>query len=49
MKKNVKQVRIEADNGEALLISQQRYQNLLQTLDALANDTGARRKTYAKK
>ncbi len=36
MKKELKNYRIVSDNGEALLISQERFQSLLQTLEALA-------------
>lgn len=37
MKKELKYVRIVADNGEAMLISKERYHCLLQTLDILAS------------
>lgn len=37
MKKELKYVRIVAENGEAVLISRERYRCLLQTLDALAS------------
>jgi hypothetical protein len=37
MKKEFKNVRIETDNGEAVLLSRKRYYCLLQTLDLLAS------------
>lgn len=44
MKKEVKNYRIVSDNGEALLISQKRFQSLLQTLDALAKGQNIERR-----
>lgn len=37
MKKELKYVRIVAENGEAVLLSKERYRCLLQTLDVLAS------------
>lgn len=37
MKKELKNVRIVADNGETMLLTKQRFYSLLQALDALAN------------
>lgn len=43
MKKELKYVRIVAENGEAVLMSKERYRYLLQTLDILANAAHDRR------
>ena len=37
MKKEYRNVRIVADNGEAVLLSKKRYYSLLRTLDVLAS------------
>lgn len=37
MKKELKNVRIVAENGEAVLLTKERYRSLLQTLDMLAS------------
>lgn len=37
MKKELKNVRIVADNGETVILTKQRYHCLLQTLDLLAS------------
>jgi hypothetical protein len=37
MKKPFKNVRIETDKGEMIVVSRQRFDNLLQTLDMLAS------------
>lgn len=42
MKKEFKNVRIVAENGEALLLSQKRFNSLIQTLDLVAS--GAHRR-----
>jgi len=42
MKKTLKNVRIVTDNGEAVLLSQKRYNSLIQTLDLLASGHGER-------
>lgn len=50
MKKELKNYRIVSDNGEALLLSQKRFQSLLQTLDALAKgQSGDRRERTGKR
>ena len=50
MKKTLKNVRIVTDNGEAVVLSQKRYNSLMQTLDLLASGQGEqyRRRRLAK-
>jgi len=44
MKKELKNVRIVTDNGEAVILSKNRYDSLLQTLDLLASGAYERRR-----
>lgn len=44
MKKELKYVRIVAENGEAVLLSKERYRCLLQTLDVLASGINDRQR-----
>lgn len=39
MKKELKNIRIVTDNGEAVILSKQRYRCLIQTLDLLASSS----------
>lgn len=51
MKKELKNVRIVADNGETMLLTKRRFCSLLQTLDVLANsvqDAGRRPRAMQK-
>lgn len=43
MKKELKNYRIESDSGEAMVISRERFKSLLQTLEALANNSHSNR------
>lgn len=44
MKKELKNIRIVTDNGEAVILSKQRYHCLIQTLDLLASSANETRR-----
>jgi hypothetical protein len=44
MKKELKNIRIVTDNGEAVILSKQRYLCLIQTLDLLASSANETRR-----
>ena len=46
MKKELKNVRIVADNGETVLLTKRRYHCLLQTLDVLASGVQANHRRH---